>query len=154
MLKEEEKKEIEQEVSKLPRRNAAGLEALRIVQEHRGWISDESVSDISQFLGMTPAEIDSLATFYNLIYRKPVGRHVILLCDSISCWIQEQDTLSAFFRNHLGIEFGQTTEDGRFTLLPVACLGACEKAPAMMVDEDLHVHLDGEKIKKILEKYR
>jgi NADH-quinone oxidoreductase subunit E len=153
MLSEQEKKEIEEELAHYPRRDAGGLEALRIVQRHRRWISDEAVQDISDHLEMSTHQIDSLATFYNLIFRKPVGRHVILLCDSITCWVKGYDNILAFIQDHLDIGLGETTPDDRFTLLPAPCLGACDRAPVMMVDEDLHGNLTPDKIKGILAQY-
>ena len=78
---------------------------------------------------------------------------MILLCDSVSCWVNRADALLSHLRSRLGIRLGQTTADGRFTLLPAACLGACDRGPAMKVDEDLHTHLTAEKIDKILENY-
>ena len=86
---------------------------------------------------MTPAELDGVATFYNLIFRKPVGRHVILVCDSVSCWmhgLRDAARPPASAPGHRSS--GETTADGRFTLLPIVCLGACDQAPAMMVDDD------------------
>jgi NADH-quinone oxidoreductase subunit E len=137
VLSELEKREINRELPHLPNPRAACLEALNVVQRHRGWVSDNAVDDIAAFLGMTPVEVDSVATFYSLIFRKPVGRHVILLCDSISCWVTGGNALRDQLLARLGIGFGETTADGRVTLLPVACLGACDRAPAMMVDDEL-----------------
>jgi NADH-quinone oxidoreductase subunit E len=153
MLTEREKKEIQQELSKYAQKRAAGPEALKIVQSHRGWISDENLSDVARFLDMTEEELDSVATCYNLIFRKPVGRHIILICDSITCWIMGYENLFSHLKQRLGITLGQTTSDGRFTLLPVACLGACDKAPAMMIDDTLYVELDTSKLDEIIEKY-
>src|SRR5215469_11764944 len=87
MLTTEEIAEIEAEAPHYPTRDALAIDALKIVQRHRGWISDESVRDIAEHLGMSPADLDGIASFYNLIHRKPVGRHVIFVCDSVSCWI-------------------------------------------------------------------
>lgn len=153
MLTEREKKEIQQELSKYAQKRAAGPEALKIVQSHRGWISDENLSDVARFLDMTDEELDSVATCYNLIFRKPVGRHVILICDSVTCWMMGYENLFSHLQQKLGIAFGQTTSDGRFTLLPISCLGACDKAPAMMIDETLYVDLDISKLDEIIEKY-
>jgi len=153
MLNLEEQKEIEKILPTYPARSAAGIDALTIVQRHRGWISDETLNDVATFLGITPAELDSVATFYNLIYRKPVGRHVILLCDSVSCWVMGYESVLDYLKKRLGVGFGETTGDGRFTLLPHVCLGACDRAPAMMIDDDLHVLLDPEKIDHILTLY-
>lgn len=102
---------------------------------------------------MTETDLGSIATFYNLIYRKPVGRHVILLCDSISCWIEGYESVRRALVARLGINFGETTADGRFTLLPIVCLGCCDRAPAMLIDGDLHVHLNPDNIAPALEKY-
>ena len=103
---------------------------------------------------MTADEIDSVANFYNLIFRKPVGRHVILICDSVSCWVNGYEKLREHLRNRLGINPGGTTPDQRFTLLPIVCLGACGSAPAMMIDGDLHGNLDAAAIDGILERYK
>lgn len=153
MLTAEEINEIEAEAAHYPTRAALCIDALKIVQRHRGWVSDENVRDIAGHLGMSPTDVDSVATFYNLIFRKPVGRHVIMVCDSVSCWIMGYETVREFLETRLGIALGETTADGRFTLLTVPCLGACDEAPAMMIDEDLHGHLTPERIKSILERY-
>ena len=91
---------------------------------------------------MSPSELDNVATFYNLIFRQPVGKHVILLCDSVSCWIMGYEKMRQHLSARLGIDLGGTTSDGEFTLLPIVCLGACDRAPAVMVDDDLHGDLD------------
>jgi NADH-quinone oxidoreductase subunit E len=153
MLTETEKKEIREELKKYEQKRAAGPEALKIVQRHRGWISDENLSDIARFLDMTDEELDSVATCYNLIFRRPVGRHVILICDSITCWIMGYDNLFEHLKQQLGIGLGQTTSDSRFTLLPVACLGACDRAPAMMIDDKLYVDLNISKLDEIIRLY-
>ena len=137
MLSELERREIALELPRLPTPQAACLEALTVVQRHRGWVSDEAVLEIAALLGLTPVEVDGVATFYSLIFRHPVGRHVILLCDGVSCWTTGGDALRDHLMARLGIGFGETTADGAVTLLPVACLGACDRAPAMMVDDEL-----------------
>lgn len=153
MLTEEEKREIEAELRPCNPKQAACLDALKIVQRHRGWVSDESLRDVAELLEMTPAELEGVATFFNLIFRRPVGQHVILLCDSVSCWIMGCDRIREHLTARLGIGFGETTPDGRFTLLPMACLGACDHAPAMMIDEELYGDLDPEKVEEILQRY-
>jgi NADH-quinone oxidoreductase subunit E len=142
MLSAQELKEIEHELSHYEQPSAATIEALKIVQKHRGWVSDEAVRDIAEKLKTSAADVDSVATFYNLIFRKPVGRHVIFQCDSVSCHIMGADGLRAKLEKKLGIKPGQTTPDGRFTLLPIVCLGTCDRAPAMLVDQDLHRDLE------------
>lgn len=154
MLSDEERREIEAEIGHYEYRQAACIEALKIVQRTRGWISDETIQDLTGILEMTADEIDNVATFYNLIFRQPVGDHVILLCDSVSCWLMGYEELHGHLRQRLGVDLGQTTEDGAFTVLPMVCLGACDHAPVMMVDEDLHEDLTPEKVDQILDDYR
>ena len=117
-------------------------------------MSDESLRDIAEHIGMSPTDLDSIATFYNLIFRRPVGRHVISVCDSVSCWIMGCEQLREHLQQRLGIGLGETTADNRFTLLPIVCLGACDHAPAMMLDDDLHTDLDSQQIDKELENYK
>ncbi|HPS00942.1 MAG TPA: NADH-quinone oxidoreductase subunit NuoE [Candidatus Sumerlaeota bacterium] len=153
MLTEAEKRDILEEMEALPERRAACIGALNVVQRHRRWVSDESVRDIAEFLEMTPDEVDNVATFYNLIFRRPVGRHVILLCNSATCWMLGYESLLDWLKRRLEIELGQTTSDDRFTLLPVVCLGACDRAPALMIDEDLHGPVEADTLEALLEQY-
>jgi NADH-quinone oxidoreductase subunit E len=150
----EERDEILAELSHYPHKHAICIDAMRIVQRHRGWVSDESLRDIAELLEMSPTDLDSVATFYNLIFRKPVGRHVIFVCDSVSCWIMGYDRIREHLSSRLGIRYGETTSDNRFTLLPIVCLGDCDHAPVMMIDDDLHRDLDPQKVDRILEEYR
>jgi NADH-quinone oxidoreductase subunit E len=154
MLTTDDIGEIESEAAHYPKRDAVCIDALKIVQRHRGWISDESLRDIAAHLGMSPSDLDSVATFYNLIFRRPVGRHVVMVCDSVSCWIMGHDRIRKHLSQRLGIGFGETTPDKRFTLLPIVCLGCCDHAPAMMVGADLHSDLDPQKIDARLEEYK
>lgn len=154
MLSVEERKEIEAEAAHYPDRRAVCIEALMIVQRRRGWVSDEAVREIAAFLGMTPDEVDGVATFYNLVFRRPVGRHVVKVCDSVSCWVMGYETMRDHLEARLGIRFGETTPDGRFTLLPIVCLGVCDHAPAMMIGDMLYTDLTPEGIDAILEGHR
>jgi NADH-quinone oxidoreductase, E subunit len=153
MLTEEEIKEIQEEVKQYPYPAVACIDALKIVQQHRGWVSDESVKDIAQVLRISGEEVDSVATFYSRIYRKPVGRHVILICDSVSCMIMGYESLYLHISKKLGISFGGTSSDGRFTLLPISCLGDCDNAPVMIINNDHFNRLTIEKIDELLEQY-
>ncbi len=154
MLKDQEIRDIRAEMGRYPTARAAAPDALRIVQRSRGWVSTDAVRDIAAFLGLSAEEVEGVATFYNLIWRRPVGRHVILVCDSVSCWIMGYESLKQRLEERLGVGLGQTTPDGRFTLLPIGCLGACHRAPAMIVDGDLHENLSPEALDSILEGYR
>ena len=153
-LSEEEIKEIEHELELYPDKQAVGLEALKIVQKHQGWVSDESLLAISKYLDLPVADLESVATFFNLVYRQPVGKNVILFCNSVSCWIMGCDEMRTHINDKLGVDFGGTTEDGRFTFLPVPCLGDCDRAPVMMVGDDLHRNLTPERINQIISDYQ
>jgi NADH-quinone oxidoreductase subunit E len=153
MLSREEIAEVEALIATYPDPRAASIEALMAVQKHRRWVSDEALRDVASMIGMDASELEGVATFYNLIYRRPVGRHVILLCDSVSCWIVGYEKIRRGLEQKLGIRFGQTTSDDRFTLLPIACLGACERGPALMIDEDLHANVTAERLDEILARY-
>ena len=153
MLSPEEQHEIEEELRHYPDPHAVSIDALKIVQRRRGWVTDEALRDVAAFLDISPHDLDGVATFYNLIYRQPVGRHVILVCDSVSCWIRRYDRVRQALTARLGIDFGQTTADNRFTLLPIVCLGACDHAPVMMIDEDTHRDVEPERIEEILSRY-
>jgi len=153
MLTTEEIEEIQAEFLRYEQKRAACIEALKIVQRRRGWVPDDALRDLAKYLDMTADELDSVATFYNFIFRKPVGRHVILVCDSVSCWIMGYERILARLKEHLGIGFVETTADGRFTLLPNVCLGACDHAPVIMIDEDLHRDVDPEMLDRILSQY-
>jgi NADH-quinone oxidoreductase subunit E len=153
MLTEEEKKEIIAETEQYPYPAVACIDALKIVQHHHGWVSDESVKDIAELLHMSNEEVDGVATFYSRIYRKPVGRNVILVCDSVSCMVLGYEGIYKYLSVKLGIKFGETTPDGRFTLLPISCLGDCDHAPAMMINTDHFNNLTVDKIESILNNY-
>jgi NADH-quinone oxidoreductase subunit E len=154
VLSPEERQEIEGVRHHYPDQRALCIEALKAVQRHRGWVSDEGLADAAEFLDMRRDELESVATFYNTIFRRPVGRHVILVCDSVSCWIMGCERLREQLAARLAIGYGETSADGRFTLLPNVCLGACDHAPVMMIDEDLHRDLDPAQLDSVLERYR
>jgi NADH-quinone oxidoreductase subunit E len=154
MLTMEERNEIASKLAEYPTRQAMSIESMLIVQRHRGWVSDEDLQGISEVLGLSVAELDGVATFYNLIRRKPVGRHVALVCDSVSCWIMGCERVSNHLCSKLGTPLGGTTADGRFTLLPIVCLGACDHAPAMMIDGKLFEDLDEQRIEEAVAQYQ
>jgi NADH-quinone oxidoreductase subunit E len=154
MLSVEEINEIQNEIKQYPYPKVACIDALKIVQQHRAWVSDESVSDIAELLGMSAEEVDGIATFYSRIYRQPVGRNIILICDSVSCMIMGYESLYEYLSKKLKIRFGETTSDGRFTILPNSCLGDCDNAPAMMVNNDHFNRLTIEKLDEILDRYK
>ena len=150
-LSELEINEINAELAHVPYKSALAIDALKIVQRHRGWVSDASLQAIARHLEMSSAELDGIATFYNLIFRQPVGDKVILLCNSVSCWIKGCDKLQQQITDQLGIGLGETSADNRYTLLPVTCLGACDKAPVMMVGDDLYEEITAQSLAEALQ---
>jgi len=154
LLTPDEVKEIDEELTHYPYKRAVSLDALLVVQRHRGWVSDEALRDVAELLGMSTADLDGVATFYNLIRRQPVARHVVLICDSVSCWIMGCDRVRDQLCTRLGTSLGGSTADGRFTLLPIFCLGACDHAPAMMIDGDLITNVNEHRIESVLDQYQ
>ncbi len=153
MLSDDECREIEAEMMRYPTRQAVCVDAMKIVQRHRGWVSDESLRDLAALLQMTVDELDGVATFYNMIFRRPVGRHVVLVCNSVTCWMLGADRLRERIAAAVGARVGDTSADGRFTLLPIVCLGACDRAPALMIDGDLHPDVDPARVDELLARY-
>ena len=149
-LTPDEVREIEHEVSIMETKEAAGIEALKIIQAGRGWVSDDSLLAISQLLKISTAQLEGVATFYNLIYRQPVGHNVIHICDSISCHLLGYAEVLEAIKSHLVIDYGQTTADGMFTLLSNVCLGGCDKAPVMMIADKHYEQLTPDKAITIL----
>jgi NADH-quinone oxidoreductase subunit E len=135
MIPEIVRLELEQRVSNAVTNREAAVDVMKKLQCHYGWLTDEAVQEAAELLGLSPLQVEELATFYEMIYRRPVGHHVIHVCDSISCWSVGGESLLKQFENLLGITAGTTTADGAFTLLPCCCLGNCGNAPAVMVGE-------------------
>jgi NADH-quinone oxidoreductase subunit E len=153
IITKEQIKEIEEIYQHFPLKSAACIEGLKVVQKHHRWVSDEAVKELAGILDMSPAAIDSVATYYSLIFRRPVGRHVIMVCNSVSCWIMGYEKIIAHLKNKLAIDYGETTADDCFTLLSIPCLGSCDRAPVIIIDEDLHKDLTTEKLDTILKQY-
>lgn len=150
MLTKEEIEKIEHEAKKFPYRKAAAIEALLLIQKERRYIDNDILENIAHILDMSPSELDSIATFYNLIYRKPVGEKVVRICDSVSCYILGYEDVLTSIKEYLKVDFGQTTHDKKFTLLPAQCLGCCDKGPAMMINDELYCHLNKNNVLEIL----
>jgi NADH-quinone oxidoreductase subunit E len=129
--------EINAEMVRYADKTAVSIEALKIVQKHRRWISDETLVAIADFLEISSAQLEGVATFYNLIYRKPVGKTVIHYCNSVSCWMMGAEGIRERLCRHLNVGLGEMTTDGNYTVLPIVCLGACDHAPVVMVGKQL-----------------
>jgi NADH-quinone oxidoreductase subunit E len=132
------------------------VDVLWEIQQRHGWIDDEGVRRAGQECDLTPQEVDEVATFYNLLLRRPAGRTKIYVCDSISCDLCGADQLIAGLEKALGIKLGETTADREFTLLPIVCLGHCEKAPCLLAGEAVHgpLALDAGAVQGLIQRIR
>lgn len=119
----------------------AAVDVMKALQAHYGWLTDEAVHEAAELLGLSTLQVEELATFYEMIYRRPVGKRVIHVCDSISCWALDGESLQQHIAGYLGIRAGETTADGSFTLLPCCCLGNCTEAPTMMIGDAIYGRL-------------
>ena len=153
-LTDTERHDIEHLASHYPRPQAATIEALKVVQANDGWVSDGKLKAIADLLDMSPDEVDSVATFYNKIYRKPVGKTVVTICDSVSCWIMGYRELQEKLCAHLDTPLGGTTPDGEITLLPTPCLGACDRAPVAMIGDKLEGPIKVDELIALVDKAR
>ncbi|MCC6074250.1 NADH-quinone oxidoreductase subunit NuoE [Pseudomonas sp. GCM10022188] len=152
-LSETERSAIEHEMHHYEDPRAASIEALKIVQKQRGWVPDGAIYAIAEVLGIPASDVEGVATFYSQIFRQPVGRHIIRVCDSMTCFIGGHESVLGAIQQQLAIAPGQTSSDGRFTLLPVCCLGNCDKAPALMIDDDTFGNVTADGVAKLLEDY-
>lgn len=154
VMSDEERHEIEECLHHYDDNRAASIDALKIVQKKHGWVPDGAIAEIGKLIGIPAADVEGVATFYNLIFRRPVGRNVIKICDSISCYLTGYDEVVETIKATLRINLGQTTPDNRYTLLPICCLGACDKGPVAMINDDTVVNLSPETIPALLEQYK
>ena len=154
MLPEELKKSLEEHIAEVDHPRELAVDVMFAVQDHFGYMSDEAVEETARLLDMTPLEIEELATFYTFTYREPVGKYVIHVCDSLVCWMDGYESLKDYLCKTLGINLGETTADGLFTLLPVCCIGYCDQSPAMLINKKVYGHLTPEKIDSIIEKLK
>lgn len=151
MISSKLRKELADHCAEYPSPRVGLIHVMQKLQEHHGgWLPDEAVSAAAEIAGVPEAEVEGVATFYNWFFRRPVGRKIIVVCDSVSCHLCGCAGIAAHLEARLGIRMGETTPDGEYTLLPVVCLGACDKAPAIMVGEELYCNMTTEKVDEIL----
>ena len=142
--------EINAEMSHYEDKTAVSIEALKIVQNHRRWVSDECLVAVAELLEISPAQLEAVATFYNLIYRQPVGKTVIHYCNSVTCWMLGSDQVRERLCRHLNVELGEMSVDGEYTILPIVCLGACDHAPVVMIGNELRLDITEDAVNEIL----
>lgn len=154
MLPDKLKETLEKQIAHADYPRELVVDAMLALQDHFGYLSDEAVEQTAALLGMSALEVEELATFYTFIYREPVGKYVIHVCDSLICWMDGYDSVKNYLCEKLNIEVGGTSADGLFTLLPVCCIGYCDQAPAMLINRKVYGDLTPEKIDQTLEKLR
>ncbi|MGB7296208.1 MAG: NADH-quinone oxidoreductase subunit NuoE [Candidatus Aminicenantales bacterium] len=148
------RQKIDEAIARYPKKEAALLPVLHLVQREAGCIREEEERFVAQLLGLKPIKVREVVTFYTMFLRRPIGRYHLQVCSNLSCRLLGAESLLDYLQEKLGIGVGETTADGRFTLSTVECLGACEQAPCLMVNFDYHGQLDREKIDRILEGLR
>lgn len=154
MLPPELETELTRLVTSVPRPREAAVDVMYALQRHYGYLCDEAMHYAARVLGMTTLELESLATFYDYLYRRPVGRYVIHVCDSVVCWMFHQDSIFDYLCRTLGVPPGGTSEDGLFTVLPAACIGNCHNAPTMLINGRFYDRLTPERIETVLAELR
>jgi NADH-quinone oxidoreductase subunit E len=151
LLSEKQIAQLKRRVKETPHPREMVLDVLHAIQEANGWVSDEGVELAAIILGLSPLQVEEVATFYDKIYRRPVGRKVIHVCDSICCWTRGSEAVMQRLQELLEIVPGETTSDGMFTLLPTCCLGACGDAPAVRIGKTLYGNVAPEQVEAILD---
>ena len=154
MLPKTLKTSLEKKISLVEHPRELVVDVMFELQNHYGFLSDEALEEGAVLLGMTPLEMEELATFYTFIFREPVGKYVIHVCDSVICWMNGYESIRDYLCKKLGIKMGETTPDGLFTLLPVCCIGYCDRAPAILINRKVYGPLTPEKLDNILEELR
>ncbi|GAB4401672.1 MAG: NADH-quinone oxidoreductase subunit NuoE [Anaerolineales bacterium] len=154
MLSDKAKSEIQQLKARYPHPNSALLPALALAQKEHGWLSPEVLEEVAEVMGLSPAQVGSVASFYTMFNRRPVGKYLVQVCTNVACSLLGAEHIVEHLKRQLGINVGETTPDGLFTLLEVECLGSCGTAPVMQVNDTYYENLTAEKIDQILAELR
>ena len=154
MIPRDLKESLQKQIAAIDHPRELVVDVMFALQDYYGYLSDEAVREVAELLDMSPLEVEELATFYTFIYREPVGKYVIHVCDSVICWMEGQESLLDHLSKKLGIKSGETTPDGMFSLLPVCCIGYCDRAPAIMINKEVYGPLTIDTLDEILERLR
>lgn len=151
MLSEELSRQIRDLIDKYPKKRSALIPSLWLAQRETGHISPETMCDLAGIFDLSPNEVYEVTSFYTMFFRKPLGKYVIQVCTNISCMLCSAEKIVAHLTEKLGIKAGETTPDGKYTLLEVECLGSCGTSPVMQINEDYYEDLTPEKVDRILD---
>jgi len=143
---------IEKILKRYPTKQAALLPVLWVAQETWGWISKEAGEEVARILGLAPSHVDGVLTFYTMYNLRPVGRHLLQICTSISCHLAGAERLIEHCGRRLGIGLEETTKDGKFTMVEVECIAGCDRAPSMMVNDAYHEPVDEKKLDSLIDR--
>ncbi len=154
MLSDKAKSEIQQLKARYPHPNSALLPALALAQKEHGWLSPEVLEEVAEVMGLLPAQVGSVASFYTMFNRRPVGKYLVQVCTNVACSLLGAEHIVEHLKRQLGINVGETTPDGLFTLLEVECLGSCGTAPVMQINDKYYENLTAEKVNQILAELR
>ena len=157
MLSPDSLKKIDREVAKYPadRKQSAVMSALVIAQDEMGWLSSETIDFVAQYLGMAPVAVYEVATFYNMYNLQPTGKFKLTICTCLPCGLQGALDAADHLRRKLGIDFNETTPDGRFTLKEGECMGACAMAPVVLVNnKKMHDYMTNDKLDQLLKELK
>lgn len=154
MLSDKAKSEIQQLKARYPHPNSALLPALALAQKEHGWLSPEVLEEVAEVMGLSPAQVGSVASFYTMFNRRPVGKYLVQVCTNVACSLLGAEHIVEHLKRKLGIHVGETTPDGLFTLLEVECLGSCGTAPVMQINDTYYENLTAEKVDQILAELR
>ncbi len=150
MVPKELSESLRKQIAETDHPRELAVDVMLTLQSHYGYLSDALIEEAALLLGMTPLELEELATFYDFIYREPVGKYVLHVCDGVVCWMNGYPSVADYLCTKLGIQVGETTKDGYFTVLPTACIGYCDLSPAMLVNGRPYGPLTPERIDEIL----
>ncbi|MFI5322224.1 MAG: NADH-quinone oxidoreductase subunit NuoE [Thermodesulfobacteriota bacterium] len=135
-------------------KQSALIPVLREVQNEFGHLSNESMEEAAGILGIPPSSVQNVASFYTMFFRKPVGEHVVWICRTLSCALRGAELVEHYVCDRLGVKTGETTADGKITVMEAECLASCGTAPVMLVDDKLEENLTKEKVDKLIEELR
>ncbi|GHC39876.1 NADH-quinone oxidoreductase subunit E [Alcaligenes pakistanensis] len=157
LLSEKAYQQIDKELNKFPadQRRSAIMASLAIAQQEKGWVSPEIIEDVAQYIGVEPIAVQEVATFYNMFHTKPVGRFTISVCTNLPCALRDGVKAGEYLKEKLGIEYGETTADGQFSLIMGECMGSCGDSPVMLLNnQHMCVRMEAERIDAMLEELK
>jgi NADH-quinone oxidoreductase E subunit len=151
MLSESTRRKIEALIPRYPVRRSALIPSLHLAQADAGYLSTEAIAEVAEIFRLSPNEVYEVASFYTMLYKKPVGKYVLQVCTNISCMLCDSEAIVTHLEKRLGIKPGETTPDGKFTLMEVECLASCGTAPVVQVNDDYYENLTPGKLDQILD---